>query len=88
VADELPEWAAETDADWRGTPLRAGALAVWVVGNHRAIEGEVVSWDRSFVTVRPLREARKVVGGVARAEDRHHRRPMSIERLKVTILDG
>lgn len=80
------EWAIETDADWRGTPLAEGALAVWVVSNARATEGRVISWDRDYVTVQPLRRSYEVVGGVARAED-FDTRPQTVARSKVTILD-
>lgn len=78
---------AETDADWRGTPLRPGALAVWVVGNARATEGRVISWDREYVTVQPARHARRVQGGVARASD-FETRPQTVPRLKLTVLEG
>ena len=78
-------WADDTGMDWRGTWLRPGALAVWVVTGGRAVEGEVISWDREFVTVRPLRQSCVVVGGVPKAEERDQR-PMTIDRRKVTIL--
>jgi hypothetical protein len=84
--DHVPEYAIDTGADWRGTPFRAGALACWVVGNDRAVEGEVISWERDTVTVRPLRRSYRVVGGVAKGEDHPTPRPQTIDRIKVTIL--
>ena len=75
----------ETDADWRGTPLRAGALAVWVVGNNTAVEGTVISWDRHYVNVQPLRRSYRLGGGVARGND-YETRPQNVDRMKVTIL--
>jgi hypothetical protein len=80
------DYATDTGCDWRGTPLRSGALAVWVVGNNRAVEGEVISWDRLYVTVRPLRRSKRVQGGVAKAED-HDPRPQTVDRMKLTLLD-
>jgi hypothetical protein len=77
---------AETNADWRGTPLKVGALAVWVVGNHRATEGRVLSWDRDYVAVQPERRSYRVEGGVPRCEE-FDTRPQSVDRSKVTILD-
>jgi hypothetical protein len=81
------EWTIDTGADWRGTPLAVGALAVWVVNNARATEGKVISWDREYVTVQPTRHARRVQGGVARAED-FDTRPQTVPRLKLTVLKG
>lgn len=75
----------ETNADWRGTPLREGALAVWVVSNHRATEGRVLGWDRDYVNVQPTRHSRRVQGGVARAAE-FDTRPQNVDRSKVTII--
>lgn len=80
------EWAIETDADWRGTPLAEGALAIWVVSNSRATEGRVISWTRDYVTVQPHRRSCQVAGGVPRSEE-FDTRPQSVDRSKVTILD-
>jgi hypothetical protein len=82
-----PDVLAETNADWRGTPFRAGALAVWVVDNNRAVEGEIISWDRDYVNVRPARTSGRVVGGVPRAGTHHPGRPMNVDRGKVTVID-
>lgn len=84
-AREPEDPLAETDADWLGTPLRSGALAVWAVNSGRAVVGEVVSWDRHFVTVKPLRQAYRLQGGVAKAEGRDPR-PYTVDRMKLTIL--
>lgn len=80
----------DTGTDWRGTPLRAGARAVWVVANIRAVEGEVVSWSREDVVVRPLRRSCVVVGGVPKdeAHDLPGGRLQAIARMKVTVLEG
>lgn len=87
VENHRAEWGLGIGADWRGTPLVEGALAVWVVGNARATEGRVISWDREYVTVQPTRHARQVQGGVARARD-FDTRPQTVPRLKLTILEG
>lgn len=85
-ASYIRRLALETNADWRGTPLVAGGLAVWVVGNHTAVEGEVVSWTTDTVTVRPLRRSSQPVGQIPRADDHPGPREMTIDRAKVTML--
>lgn len=78
----------DTDTDWRGTPLRKGATVVWVVRNSRSVEGTVISWDDVYVVVRPRRQAHRVQGGVAESEERLYQGQQTVERMKVTVVDG